>query len=105
LLCVIGQSSPSFEASSLYGRTELLSTSTTKLIRAEKHGCAERGSGHEEANSGLLVTMLTLGLLALASSVKPARASPATITVTDDYPTIQLAINALSLGDTVRMKA
>jgi hypothetical protein len=55
--------------------------------------------------SGLLVTMLTLGLLALASSVKPARASPATITVTDDYPTIQLAINAASLGDTVRMKA
>jgi hypothetical protein len=55
--------------------------------------------------SGLLVTMLTLGLLTLASSVKPARASPATITVTDDYPTIQLAINAASLGDTVRMKA
>jgi len=55
--------------------------------------------------SGLFVTMFTLGLLALASSVKPARASPATITVTDDYPTIQLAINALSLGDTVRMKA
>ena len=55
--------------------------------------------------SGLFVTMFTLGLLALASSVKPARASPATITVTDDYPTIQLAINAASLGDTVRMKA
>jgi len=55
--------------------------------------------------SGLFVTMFTLGLLALASSVKPVRASPATITVTDDYPTIQLAINAASLGDTVRMKA
>jgi len=55
--------------------------------------------------SALVLVMLMVSMFALAFSAKPARSSPATITVPDDYSTIQAAINAASSGDTVYVKA
>lgn len=50
----------------------------------------------------LVVTMLLIGVVVLAFNVRPIRA--ATITVPDDYPTIQEAINAANPGDTVHVR-
>lgn len=51
--------------------------------------------------SGILLSLLLMGMLALAFNIKPVKAQPTIIIVPDDYPTIQGAINAASDGDTV----
>ncbi len=55
--------------------------------------------------SGLLVTLLLIGMLTLAFNIQPVKAEPRTWTVDDDGPadfhTIQEAVNAGNPGDTV----
>jgi parallel beta-helix repeat protein len=51
--------------------------------------------------SAILVSLLLIGILTLAFNIQPVKAQPTTITVPDDYPTIQGAINAANDGDTV----
>jgi parallel beta-helix repeat protein len=53
--------------------------------------------------SGIMLTLLLVGMLTLTFYVQPVRAG--TITVPDDYPTIQEAINAANLGDTIYVKS
>jgi len=53
--------------------------------------------------SGIMLTLLVLGMSMLAFNIQPVSAG--TITVPDDYPTIQEAINAANPGDTVYVKA
>jgi parallel beta-helix repeat protein len=55
--------------------------------------------------AGILLTMLLIGTLFLAFSIRPAKSSPATIIVPDDYSTIQAAVDHASAGDTVFVKA
>ena len=50
---------------------------------------------------GITATFLLLGMLALAFSIRPVDAEPATIVVPDDYPTIQEAVNNADNGDAV----
>ena len=52
--------------------------------------------------SGIMFTLLLIGMLMLAFNVRLVEAG--TITVPDDYPTIQEAINAANLGDTVYVR-
>lgn len=54
-----------------------------------------------KAVSGMMLTLLLIGMLTLAFNVQLVKAEPGTITVPDDYPTIQEAINAANLGDTI----
>lgn len=49
--------------------------------------------------SGIMLTILSIGMLTLAFNVRLVEAG--TITVPDDYPTIQEAINAANPGDTI----
>jgi PKD repeat protein len=49
--------------------------------------------------------LLVMSMLTLAFRIQSAKSSPITITVPDDYPTVQGAINAASPGDTVYVKA
>jgi len=55
--------------------------------------------------SGIMLTLLLIGMLTLAFNIQPVKADPKTWTVDDDGPadfhTIQEAINAASLGDTI----
>ncbi|MGA2309581.1 MAG: dockerin type I domain-containing protein [Candidatus Bathyarchaeia archaeon] len=51
--------------------------------------------------SGILLMLLMLGTLTLALNVRPVKSSPATITVPDNYPTIQAAVNAANPYDTI----
>lgn len=48
--------------------------------------------------------LLFIGMLTLAFNIQSTRAEPATITVPDDYPTIQEAINAANPGDIIFVK-
>jgi parallel beta-helix repeat protein len=54
--------------------------------------------------SGMMLTLLLLGTLTLTLNIGPAKSSPATITVPDDYATIQAAINAANSGDTIYVR-
>ena len=54
--------------------------------------------------SGIMLTLLFIGMLALAFDIQPVKAEPRTIIVPDDYPTIQEAINVANLGDTVSVR-
>ena len=56
-----------------------------------------------KAVSGIMITLLLMGILASALNVQTAVA--ATIIVPDDYPTIQEAINSANEGDTIYVKA
>jgi parallel beta-helix repeat protein len=56
-----------------------------------------------KAVSGMMLTLLLIGMLTLAFNNQLAKAG--TIIVPDDYPTIQQAINAASLGDVIFVKA
>jgi nitrous oxidase accessory protein len=58
-----------------------------------------------KAISGIMLTLLLIGLLTLALNVQPVRTEPSTIRVPDDYPTIQEAINRANPGDTVFVKS
>lgn len=51
--------------------------------------------------SGIMLTLLLISMLKLAFDIQLVKANPETITVPDDYPTIQEAINAAALGDTI----
>ena len=51
--------------------------------------------------SGIILTLVLMGIFVLTFNIQPAKATPATIIVPDDYPTIQEAVNAASPGDTV----
>jgi parallel beta-helix repeat protein len=53
----------------------------------------------------IVVTLLLLGTFALAFSIQPAGSSPKKITVPDDYPTIQQAIDAANPGDDIHVRA
>jgi parallel beta-helix repeat protein len=54
---------------------------------------------------GVIVALLMFNMLTLALRIQPARSSPTTITVPDDYPTIQAAVDAAAPGDTVYVRA
>ncbi len=51
--------------------------------------------------SGITLTLLLIGMLTLTFCIQTVKAEPRTITVPDDYPTIQEAVNAANDGDTV----
>ena len=51
--------------------------------------------------SAVTLTLLLTSMWALAFNIQPAKATPTTIIVPDNYPTIQEAINAVGSGDTV----
>jgi parallel beta-helix repeat protein len=53
----------------------------------------------------MMLTLLLVSALVFAYMTLPARSSPGTITVPDDYLTIQAGINAASPGDTVYVRA
>jgi pectin methylesterase-like acyl-CoA thioesterase len=61
-----------------------------------------------KAVSGIVLTLLFVGMLTLASNTQPVKAEPRTWTVDDDGPadfsSIQEAINAASPGDTIFIK-
>ena len=58
-----------------------------------------------KAVSGIMLTLLLIGMLTLAFNIQPAKAEPRTWTVDDDGPadfhTIQDAINVANEGDTI----
>jgi nitrous oxidase accessory protein NosD len=51
-----------------------------------------------------ILILLIFGTFVFASNIQPVRTEPTTITVPDDYLTIQEAINAASSGDTIFVK-
>lgn len=51
--------------------------------------------------SGITLTLLLIGMLTLTFCIQTVKAKPRTITVPDDYPTIQEAVNAANEGDIV----
>jgi len=55
--------------------------------------------------SGIMLFLLFVSTLTLASKIQPVKSSPTTITVPDDYPTIQEAIDAANEGDTIFVRA
>jgi parallel beta-helix repeat protein len=58
----------------------------------------------KKATTVIVLTQLLLGLFLIKLNIKPAKTEPTPITVPDDYPTIQEAINAANLGDTIYVK-
>ena len=54
-----------------------------------------------KAVSGVMLILLIVSLASLAYEIQVVGTSPATITVPDDYPTIEEAINHANAGDTV----
>jgi parallel beta-helix repeat protein len=56
------------------------------------------------AISVIVIALLLTSMLLVPSSIQPVKA-PVTITVPDDYPTIQAAVNNAIAGDTVYVKA
>ena len=55
--------------------------------------------------SGIVFSLLLMNILTLTFKIQPVKTAPIAITVPDDYPTIQEAINAADEGDTVLVKA
>lgn len=58
-----------------------------------------------KAVSGMMLTLLFIGMLTLTFDIQPAKSEPTTIIVPDDYPTIQAAINHANPRDTVYVRA
>jgi len=54
--------------------------------------------------SGIMFLLLLIAMLTLAFNIQPVKAEPIMITVPDDYPTIQEAINHAGSGDTVYVR-
>jgi parallel beta-helix repeat protein len=52
-----------------------------------------------------MLALLVVGMFTLSFKIHPARSSPTTITVPDDYPTIQTAVNAAAPGRFIRVRA
>ena len=55
--------------------------------------------------SGVVLTLLLIGMLSSAFNIQPVKAEPKTIIVPDDYSSIQEAINAAKPGDTIYVKS
>ena len=55
--------------------------------------------------SGIVLTVLFVGMLTPAFKIQSVKAEPTTIIVPDNYPTIQKAINAASPGDIIYVRA
>jgi len=55
--------------------------------------------------SGVMLTLLLLGMLTFAFNIQPTQLEPRTITVPDDYPIIQEAINEASPTDTIYVRS
>jgi len=54
---------------------------------------------------GIMLSLLLVGMLASAYNIRLVRAEPKTITVPDDYPTIQQAITNAVEGDTIFVRS
>jgi len=54
--------------------------------------------------TGIMLTLLAIGFLALAYDIQPVETEPTTIIVPDDYAKIQWAIGNASNGDTIFVK-
>jgi parallel beta-helix repeat protein len=52
-----------------------------------------------------MLALLMVGMFALLFKIHPTRSSPTTITVPDDYPMIQTAVNAAAPGGLIRVRA
>lgn len=57
------------------------------------------------AISGIMLALLLIGISISAFNIQSVKSESTTITVPDDYSTIQAAINAASSGDTVYVRA
>ncbi len=55
--------------------------------------------------TGMMLFLLLVSTLTLAFNIQPVKAEPVTIIVPDDYPTIQTAVNAAVLDDTIIVRA
>jgi len=60
---------------------------------------------NRKAVSGMMLTLLLVGMLTLAFKIQPVKAEPATIIVPDDFLTIQEAINHANSGDVVYVRS
>ena len=58
-----------------------------------------------KAVSGIMLTLLFIGVLSLAFDIQLASSEPTTVIVPDDYERIQWAINNASVGTTIFVKA
>jgi parallel beta-helix repeat protein len=79
-----------------------------KLSKEYTYGCTGEGRTlfmEKKTVSAVTLTLLLLSMLTLAFNIQPVESVPGTITVPDDFKTIQEAINAASSGDTVFVKA
>ena len=65
----------------------------------------ERREMKSKVITGLMLTLLFVGMLTLAFNIRPAKAEPTTIIVPDDYEKIQWAIGNASDGDTILVRA
>ncbi len=54
---------------------------------------------------GIVSVLLLISVFSLAFNIQPAHSEAHTITVPDDYPDIQAAINATNAGDTIFVKS
>jgi parallel beta-helix repeat protein len=59
----------------------------------------------KKTRTALAISLLLISLGLLAFNIHHAKTETTTITVPDDYPTIQEAINAANFGDTIYVKA
>lgn len=57
------------------------------------------------AVSGIMLTLLLIGMLTLVFRIKMATAEPGLIIVPDHYPTIQQALSAANWWDTIYVRA
>jgi len=55
--------------------------------------------------SWIMLILLLVGIFTLALNIQPVKSEHGTVTVPDDYPTIQEAINNVNEGDTIYVKA
>jgi len=58
----------------------------------------------KKAVSGTMLALLLTSMLSLAFNIQPVNPNPTTITIPDDYPTIQEAINHANEGDIIFVK-
>jgi parallel beta-helix repeat protein len=65
----------------------------------------KRGEGAMRGFMWVLLILTSASFLVLPFNVRSVKASPGTIVVPDDFPTIQSAINAANKGDTVFVRA
>jgi len=59
----------------------------------------------KKAVSGIMLTLLLVGMLSLAFNIQPVKSEPTTIIVPDNYAKIQWAIGNASDGDTIFVRA